>query len=272
MNLISFADESGTHDVTGREPGSDVAGVVGYISEKNAWENFCGEWKEVLDRYGVKAFHMSEFSDEINGPKDPEWPYHGWDRNKKDRFIRELVPIARDNTMFAVGGFVDVKAHYAALPKWMRTDADTPYHICFQAFFDILLDVVRNKLERPLDPADQIAFFFGQQQQYQPLALQIFGQIKRLRDAEDRMGTITFASNIKRLELQAADLIAYRMRKLVSRTLAGKPAVSEGSWDEELESRHNLVIGYITGDKLQPIMDQVIAARMEMIAANLKKI
>lgn len=53
---------------------------------------------------------MSEFADEINGPKDPEWPYLGWDRNKRDRFIRELVPIARDNTMFAVGGFVDVKA------------------------------------------------------------------------------------------------------------------------------------------------------------------
>jgi hypothetical protein len=273
MNLISFADESGTHDATGQQLGSEVAGVVGYISDKDNWENFCGEWKAVLDRYDVKVFHMSEFADEINGPKKPEWPYHGWDRPKRDRFIRELVPVARDNTFFAVGGFVDVKAHHAAMPDWLKTEADNyPYYVCFQAFFDVLLATLRDKLEKALDPGDQVAFFFDQQDQYKQWALELFGQIKQLRDSEDRMGVISFASKVKYPPLQAADLKAYRMRKLVARKLANKPVVSEGSWDEELESRHNLIIGYLEGDKLQPIMDRVVAMRLDMLAVALKKI
>jgi len=272
MNLVSYADESGTHDPRGVEKGSDVAGIVGYISDKENWENFCGQWKEVLDRYNVKEFHMSVFANEKEGPKDPNWPYHGWDRNKKDKFIRELIPIARDNTMFAVGGFVDVKAHHATMPQWLKSEADNfPYYICFQAFFDQLLAAIPG-MRPPLDISDQVAFFFGQQDQFKETALRLFGQVKQLRDPEDRMGTITFASNSKYLPLQAADLIAYRMRKMVSRRLGGKPEASKGSWDAELESRHNLIIGYITADKLQPVIDKIIAVRLKMIAKALKKI
>jgi hypothetical protein len=273
MNLVCFADETGTHDPSGRAPGAEVAGVVGCISEKGNWADFCGQWEEVLDRYKVKVFHMSEFSKpEKDGLKDPSWPYRGWGRKKMDSFIRELVPIARDNTMFAVGGFVDVKAHYGSVPEWLKSDAEKfPYYVCFQAFFDQLLVVVRDKLETPLDPGDQIAFFFGQQDQFKELALQLFGQIKQFRDSEDRMGAITFAETIKYPPLQAADLMAYRMRKLIGRKRANKPVVAEGSWDEELESRHNLIMGYLEGDNLQPIVDKVIAARLEMIAAAIKK-
>lgn len=86
------------------------------------------------------------------------------------------------------------------------------------------------------------------------------------------MGTITFADPVKHPPLQAADLIAYRMRKLVARKLAGKPVVAEGSWDEELESRHNPIIGYLERDQLQPIMDRVVAVRLEMMAAAIKKV
>ena len=32
LTLKVFADESGTHDEAGRKPGSEVAGVVGYLA------------------------------------------------------------------------------------------------------------------------------------------------------------------------------------------------------------------------------------------------
>ena len=72
--------------------------------------------------------------------------------------------------------------------EWLKSEDNYPYYVCFQAFFDQLLAAVRDRLEKPLDPGDQIAFFFGQQDQFKQLALQLFGQIKQLRDSEDSDG------------------------------------------------------------------------------------
>jgi hypothetical protein len=119
--LQSFADETGTHDMTGLEPGSEVAAVVGYLSRKDDWDNFCSEWKGILDRYGVKVFHMSEFTDEANSADDPDWPYYGWSRDKMQSFINDLVPVARDNTLIGLGGLVSGRDYDRLTPNRLKS-------------------------------------------------------------------------------------------------------------------------------------------------------
>jgi len=267
VGLASYADESGTHDAAGIERGSEVAIVAGYVSWKENWDQFCIDWQGALDRYGIVEFHMQEFADEINGPSDPKWPYRDWSRDKKDRFIRELVPIARDSTIFGIGGGVDVRAYDRIMPAWLKAETQHPYHFCFQMFFDQILVLLREKLDRPLPLGEQIAFFFDQQQEFKGKAEQLFDQIKALRDREDRMGSLTYASRTKYIQLQAADLLAYRTCKVLARKIAGKKPVSEGSWDEELESRHNLVIGYFDEENLTRFVARVIRDRPAFLAA-----
>ena len=72
------------------------------------------------------------------------------------------------------------------------------------------------------------------------------------------MGALIYAPRARHIQLQAADLLAYRQRKVLTRKIAGKKAVNEGSWDEELESRHNLVIGYFDEDNLKKHVARVI--------------
>src|SRR3989339_389646 len=133
VNLVCFADESGTHDTLGLQPGSQVAAVVGYLSWDTKWAIFCGQWQEVLRRYCVPDFHYSEFMNEENGPKDPNWPYHDWPREKRNKFIRELISIARNNTIMAIGGLVSVQDYNVIIPDSAKYDH--PFHFCFDAFF-----------------------------------------------------------------------------------------------------------------------------------------
>lgn len=260
MNILqSFADETGTHDMTGLAPGSEVAAVVGYLSRKDDWANFCSDWKAILDKYHIKVFHMSEFNN-VNRRDDPTWPYHGWSRDRMQSFINELVPIARDNSLIGVGGLVSVRDYDRLTPEWLKTETQHPFHFCFQLFFDAMLHAIEI-FEPPLNDKDQIAFFFDRQKQFKSKALQIYDITRAIKDSRNRMGSITFVDKEKYLPIQAADLLAFRQRKVLTRIINGLPPISTGSWDEALESRHNLVMAYYDERNLPIVISEMEAAR-----------
>ena len=40
---------------------ADVVAVGGFMTGIPRWRHFEREWRKVLDRYGIKVFHMTEF-------------------------------------------------------------------------------------------------------------------------------------------------------------------------------------------------------------------
>jgi hypothetical protein len=203
---------------------------------------------------------MSEFVDELRGPTKPDWPYKGWSRKKRDGFIRELIVVARNNTVLGIGGLVSVKDYDEVVPDWLKKDTQHPYHFCLQSFFDNIITTLRENLPLLLLPWEQVAFFFEQQEEFQFKAHALFDRIKK-RDDENRLGSIAFVPKGQFRAHEAADLIAYRMRKVVTRTLAGREPFTKGSWDEELNARNNLVIGYFPRANIQEFVDAVIEDR-----------
>src|SRR5208282_4069477 len=112
-------------------------------------------------------------------------------------FIHELIPIARDNTLFSLVGMVDVRAYDSMLPDWMKSEYEHPYHFCFQLFFDQIIAVLRDNMEVPLPPNEQVAFFFDQQFEFKQLAEKNYSLIKALRDKDDRMGALAYVDRRK---------------------------------------------------------------------------
>ena len=258
MNLEAYVDESGTHDPKGSQPGSEVAAVVGYVSWKDDWKTFCEQRADVLKHYHVSVFHMAEFNkNEINGRKDPKWPYRGWSNEKKDRFIRELASVAVQNALFGAGGLVSVRDYDRIIPDKLKAEAVHPYHFCFQLFFDTVLETLRNRFDVPFPPEVKVRFYFDRQQQFKEKATQLFNQVRSLRDPENRMATIQFVSKEKHIPIQAADLLAFRMRKVLTRKLKGKRPINTGSWDEELAARGNLVMSYYDAENLRTLAANV---------------
>ena len=61
MHLVVYADESGTHDKTGKQNGAREATVAGIAALRDDWIQFCKEWQRVLDKYGAPYFHYKEW-------------------------------------------------------------------------------------------------------------------------------------------------------------------------------------------------------------------
>lgn len=249
MNLVCFVDESGTHDTLGIEPGSEVAAVVGYLSWDTRWATFCGQWQEVLSRYGVKVFHYADLANKKE-------PYYGWHKDKIERFMRELIPIARNNTIMGVGGLVSVRDYNAIIPDSAKYNH--PYHFCFDAFFGALRQFLLNAskwgYESPFAPKEKIAFFFDRiDKEMRYIALEQYDRAL-IHDNENRFGGIAFESTEDYPQLQAADLLVGRTRGIGRRIFQGRQPVSKNSWDEDLGVSGKILAMYYDAEILENLV------------------
>jgi hypothetical protein len=231
--LELYADESGTHDVTGKQPGSEVLAVIGYIAGKSLWLRMSRKWNRHLRRAGVtKPFHMREF---YNDP-----PYNSWTQSKRDRFLRRMVNTARNKTWFTVGATVQVKDYNEVVPKWLKDDDQHPYFFSFRLLLDAILHLLVTEIDPHLKTKESVACIFDRQEEFREQATKTFYGLKALRDPDNRLSSIDFGSRAKYVPLQAADLMAYYGRRIVAHRLKGE------AWRDPierlLEKKHSLMI------------------------------
>lgn len=248
--IVSYADESGIHDVTGNLPGAEVAVVSGYVARQEQWDVFTPAWSAVLDRYGVEAFHMADLNREQRCEReDCTSPYHRWSAARVDAFVHELIPIARENTLFSVAAAVDVRAYDRIFPTGLKGYIQHPYHFCFQHFFRGLLQAFEQF--RVPTSGERVECFFDRQEEFMPHAVAVFGEMSSALDAGDLFGGISFQSKIDYVPLQAADLLAGRARKIMTRLLKGEGKIPEAGWDNALMQRDNIVLRYADDEVLE---------------------
>jgi len=114
VNLVAYADESGTHDPTGKRPGSREAVVGGCVASIEEWTKFCGDWQAALDKYQAPYFHFSDWATAsaiVRGKRQkyPEFeknPYRGWELKRLDDFLIELAKIAGSGDKVIFGSYV----------------------------------------------------------------------------------------------------------------------------------------------------------------------
>jgi hypothetical protein len=75
-------------DVSGTRLDSDIISVAGFVSDGEQWLKFEGEWREVLEEFGVPYLHMREFA-HFKGP------FESWRGQEKKRreFLQRLSGI-----------------------------------------------------------------------------------------------------------------------------------------------------------------------------------
>jgi len=234
MMVTLYADETGTHDPTGQERGSEVAGIAGYAAWREDWEAFCIEWQSTLNKYDVPRFHFKEYA-AVNtwGPKKKGWPYAGWSEEKRTAFLSELAAVARKNTYFCVGGFVNLRDYRKIIPAWYFEKKGYPYELGIRAFFEAALTQVGKIWKR--DGSKQIAFVFDQNRdpEWQASVFEWY-RITRKKDVNGWMGSISFADSKTCLPLQAADMLAYRASQVTSKIMFTRNTVWKNAFDNEL--------------------------------------
>lgn len=262
LGLTVYADESGIHDKRGLSRGSEVTAVAGYIATKRNWEIVIRRWNTALKKYGVGVFHMSDY-----WRKRP--PYDKWSEARQKRFLSTLIRIARDNTWFAIGGMVSTKDWDEALPESIKGGGlggklsfDHPYHFCFQMFFARFMDLLTGEIDKRFARQkfrEKVAFVFDQQRQFEGIATAGFHILKDALDPENRLASLTFGSKEDYIPLQAADLLAFYARRILTHQMQGK--AWRDTFERQMEKRHNLMLYYFTREQLIQFARKGIAAR-----------
>ncbi len=221
MNLVVYADESGTHDRSGRLRGSEAPTFGGYIGDVEEWVKFRWHWESVLKKYGVSHFHCREFFSLRDSEHDPESPYYNWGEMRRDTFLFELAAVAGQQV--PVGSMFNLKDYVAT------GDPDDPFPVLFEAFFESVGKTI--SLHWPRN-TDGVSFFCdSNKSDWIKSFKEVFNKQKI---KHPRFSSVAFVDDKDCTPLQAADLIAYRVRKGSYEHTKTRVGMIGGSLDEVL--------------------------------------
>jgi hypothetical protein len=257
VNLAIYVDETGIHDPTGKQPGSDVAGVAGYIARADRWVTFCGEWMRVLKNYGMEktGFHYRDYRDEYKRHKKPGWPYYGRNDKKHEAFLHDLATVAGQKTLFGFAALVSVLDYDQLL---LNADKDMyrhPYFFCLHLFMNMVLERVDEEYVAAAYPDAKVSLFLDEANQFKEHASEMYKWVKETFDTKEKLvSTVAFSRPSDVLPLQAADLLAYQMKEKLSDELYRGIPFAAGELDRRLGAEGKLLVQYYAGKRLNELV------------------
>lgn len=217
MKLICYADDSGTHDSTGVQKGARQGVVGGIIAPASEWPQFSRAWRAVLTKHKAGYFHFAEWraaSAIARGKRRPtrddmKSTFNGWAEEALRSLLLDLARIA--GAKLSVGGFVLTKEYYLAKAAGNLPAEADPYEHGLEQFFAEVLSSI-HALRAPWKRA-QIDFIFDQSDnpEWKRAVNDCFA---RYRAKYPTFSTVDFRDKKVELPLQAADMVAYRSRRL----------------------------------------------------------
>jgi len=114
-----FLDDSGTHNE------SPFRVMGGFISDKEGCRALGESWREILDRYGIECFHMTDFENREKGFK------HLSDFQRRS-LLNELLATIRKNVRAGIAGAVPVVLYDKIIPPSLKGKIDDPLTIAFR--------------------------------------------------------------------------------------------------------------------------------------------
>jgi hypothetical protein len=220
--IVVYADESGTHDLSARQPGANVAVLGGYAGFAEDWETFEAEWRAALSQYRVPFFHFCEFSNKKKCAKDTKSPYFGWDGPRRHEFLFTMAKIAGNRVRFPCAGsfllahFHSDKRIKIALRNMGLNDVQIngPHLVYFSLFHEFFDAFLRELNARHPDFAGVIEFVFDRKDDDRYWALSANQMFELFSESDPRFESIRFSDKKIDLPLQAADMFAYRTHQI----------------------------------------------------------
>ena len=202
-----YADESEAED-----PG--VFTIAGWMASPSEWDRLRGPWMQLLETAGprpVSALHMKDLT-----PDPPKKEFQGWSAKDRDALIIGAVDLLVGagtpmKNLYAVGTTIVVD-DFTDLAARLEVQPFSKNRHYLNLYWNFLLQAL-------LFPIAErgIGCVFDIRKGIQGGALQVFAATKAAFDRAwpGRVGGITFLDDKDEPALQAADLLAYELRRRV---------------------------------------------------------
>ena len=211
MDLIAYADESGTHG------NAKYCIVSGYLATPRKWGLFEADWRAILRDYQITDFHSKDFFGRQK--TQGRGQFDRWPEKRANELISELTQVIHKRNLNPIGGAVEVAAFnsYTKGERAFMTMADVdaagrlvtsgapsrPYQL---AFVTLMTEACQGAFGDA-----KVHFVFDRNHVEEARAVQTFTQMRdRISNPLwDKLGRVSFAGHNDEIGLQAADLHAY---------------------------------------------------------------
>ena len=169
---------------------------------------FEAEWDQMLDRHGIAApLHMKEFG--------PHGRFANIGKVCRHELIAEAAQLIITHRIFSIGATISNEEYKACVDKRLR-ERWSLYGMCF-----MLAATINHNLAEQNDYKEKIPFMLDNGNPHRPHIHQAYDQLIDLQKTgvSFNAGTLTFGDDADFGVLQAADLIAWGVR----RRLSGNP-------------------------------------------------
>lgn len=201
MSVVFYADES---EATGL-----VFTLAGFLASPSAWSRLIPKWRQMLcdtGPYPVSAFHSADIA-------AAQEEFEGWPQSDRKQLLTNALGLLADTSLcsnlYAVSATYVIE-DFKALDARLLGDGSIAaiYDGCYRVLFHNILSSW---------PFNDIEFVFDEKEKVKGRVRSHFDKSKEILDAmpsfKGRLGQCSFRDDRKVIPLQAADLLAYEIRR-----------------------------------------------------------
>jgi hypothetical protein len=205
--IKSFVDDSGS--------GGDSRYFVlaGYSAAIEEWETFADAWQKQLDlQPSIEYFKMRE----AESLRDQ---FEGWSPEERNAKVESMAAVISKHDLWEASVAIPAQDYHDILEPFLPGTFSDPYLICFDCIIAAFAFRHRDS---------KIDFVFDNDQKNEREARRLYPQIARIIKIPGEIGKIDFEDDKEFVPLQAADLIAWQVRRsLCSSGEAMRPIIKK---------------------------------------------
>jgi hypothetical protein len=203
MGLAAYLDESGDRDTA-------ILAVAGYVATGEEWRRFSRDWLGALRANSVDLLHMVDL--EAGNP-----PFDGWTRKRRHDLFKRLSGILNARVVFQTWAAVDVKECERVIAECDKDLIASPYVLCA-----VLCMLFISNWARAHWKKEQVVLFFEEGRPFSGDMFRLWHQAvcKPWLRERYKLAAIQKESKKELVPFQAADCLAYEVRKKYSRPTA----------------------------------------------------
>lgn len=258
--LTAYLDESRT------DGGMPFPTIGGYIGTVDAWLAFSIEWKEVLADAGLTFFHAAECWANQKGSQFED--REKWDLAAKRRLVGKFLTIVERHGLRGVLSTLDNDAYLEIIGdrKAGSNKQGSQYELL--AWSTAVLVGKMAESESPFP----ISFVFDEGNTYRH-QFELGYSIVRIgpHSFTPYLGPVTFASDVRVVPLQAADLYAWTAAR-IAHDFLGKNKVPKVPWSFRLWEKVPRLENYIQRSTLEGLRENGWGTKMKFSQKDFHKI
>lgn len=198
--LKAFVDDSGSG---GDSPWFVLAGYIGTVE---GWDRFDGEWQKVLD--GPPCIEYFKASEAESLRPDGQWA--GICKEQRNERIDELIRVIGRCSTRAFYVRTKTQDYNEVIKPYIPPQWDNPYYFLFMGSIAAATSVEKHDgMGEPIE----FVFDHGCKKRIERPSLSLYGQVAHLPQFKGRVANIHYEDEKLFVPLQAADLLAWQIRR-----------------------------------------------------------